>query len=160
MRNKLMIAGVLTALVGAGLPQVLSAADAPKNMSAEELRKAPVSATIELDVKQIGLILGGQRGEGILHYQGKNYPFTLKGLQIGAIIGATRSSATGDVRFLNRLEDFPGSYSAVGAGVAVGAGGDKSSFQNNKGVVFSLKQKTTGLALDLGITAGEVSFKK
>ena len=64
------------------------------------------------------------------------------------------------MRFLNRLEDFVSSYSAIGAGIAVGAGGNASSFQNNNGVVFSLKQKTTGLALDLGVRTGEVTFKK
>ena len=160
MRNQLMIAAILTALTSVGLPQVLLAADSPNKMSAEELKKSPVSATLDLDVKQIGLILGGQRGEGVLHYQGKDYPFQLRGLQVGVIAGATRSNATGEVRMLNNLDDFAGNYSAVVAGVAVGKGGDTSSFQNNKGVVFTLKQKTTGLGFDLGLTSAEITFKK
>ena len=95
-----------------------------------------------------------------MHYQGKDYPFHLKGLRVGAIIGLTKSSATGEVRALNKLEDFEGNYSAIAVGAAVGKGADASSFQNNKGVVISLKQKTSGLALDLGVTAAEIKFKK
>ena len=160
MHKKMMIAGILTAFVGAGLPLGLSAADAPKKMSADEVRNSPVTATLELDVKQIGLIVGGQSGDGVLHFQGKDYPFTLKSLKVGAIVGATKSSATGDVRMLNKIEDFEGGYSAIGVGAAVGKGGDTSSFQNNKGVIFTLKQKSTGLGVDLGITAAEIKLKK
>ena len=161
MRKQFMTAAILTAFVGAGLPLAVSAADdAKKNMTGTEMKAAPVSATLDLDVKQIGLIIGGQRGEGVLHFQGKDYPFQLRGVQAGAIVGATKSSATGEVRALNKLEDFEGSYSAVGAGATVGKGRDISSYQNNKGVVISLKQKTSGLSLDLGITAAEITFKK
>ena len=160
MHKKVMVAGIFAALVGSGLPQVSLAAEAPKKMSADEVRNSPVAATLDLDVKQIGLIVGGQSGEGVLHYQGKDYPFVLKGVQAGAIVGATKSSATGEVRMLNRVEDFEGGYSAVAAGAAVVKGADTSSFQNNKGVVFTLKQKTTGLGLSLGLTAAEIKFKK
>ncbi len=161
MRNQLMIAGILAALAGAGLPQIAAAADdMKKNMTGSDIKTSAASATLELDVKQIGLIVGGQSGEGVLHYQGKDYPFHLKGLRAGAIIGVTKSNATGEVRGLNKLEDFEGSYSAAAAGAAVVKGADASSFQNNKGVVINLKQKTSGLALDLGVTAAEIKFKK
>ncbi len=162
MRNKLIIAGSLFALIGAALPQALLAADGtpPQKMSAADIAKAPVNATLDIEIKELGLIVGGKSGKGILHYQGKDYPFTLKGLQVGAIIGASKSHGTGDVRFLNKLEDFPGNYSAAGAGVAVVGGGDTSSFQNSKGVIFTLKSKSSGLALNLGITAGEIAFTK
>ena len=159
MRKQLITAAILAAFAGA--PQFASAADdAKKNMTGTEMKAATVSATLDLDTKQIGLIVGGQSGEGVLHYQGKDYPFHLKGLRVGAIIGLTKSSAAGEVRALNKLEDFEGNYSAIAVGAAVGKGADASSFQNNKGVVISLKQKTSGLALDLGVTAAEIKFKK
>jgi hypothetical protein len=155
-----MIAGFLFALVGAALPQALLAADAPPNRSGADIAKAPVDATLDIEIKELGLIIGGKSGKGVLHYKGKDYPFTLKGLQVGAIVGSTKSNGTGEVRFLSKLEDFTGSYSSAGAGVAVGGGGDTSSFQNNKGVIFTLKSKSTGLALNLGFTAGEIAFTK
>jgi hypothetical protein len=162
MHNKLVIAGFMSALIGAALPQALLAADGtpPKNLSATEIAQAPVNATIDIEVKEIGLIVGGKTGKGVLHYQGKDYPFTFKGLQAGVIVGATKSNGTGDVRFLNKLEDFPGKYSSAGAGAAVVKGGDTSSYQNDKGVIFTLKVKSTGLALNLGVTAGEIAFTK
>ena len=162
MRNKFMIAGFLFALIGATLPQALLAADAaaPKAVTAEDLAKTPPSATLDIDIKELGLIVGGQSGKGILHYQGKDYPFTLKGVQAGAIVGVTKAQATGDVHFMTKLEDFEGSFSAVGAGAAVVKGGDISRFQNNKGVVFTLKSKTTGVSLNVGLTGGEIKFIK
>lgn len=147
MRRKFMIAGFLVTLFGAMLPQALLAADAP-------------SGTLELDLKEIGLIVGGQSGKGVLHYQGKDYPFTMKGLRAGAIAGATKSHATGEVYGMTKLEDFEGAFSAASAGATAGKGRDISRFQNNKGVSFVLKSKTTGLALDAGLTGGEIKFVK
>ena len=81
MRKQLITAAILAAFAGA--PQFASAADdAKKNMTGTEMKAATVSATLDLDTKQIGLIVGGQSGEGVLHYQGKDYPFHLKGLRV------------------------------------------------------------------------------
>jgi len=147
MRIKFMIAGFLFTLFAAMLPQALLAADAP-------------SATLDLDLKEIGLIVGGSSGKGVLHYQGKDYNFTMKGLRVGAIAGATKSHATGEVFGMTKLEDIEGSFTAASAGVAAGKGKDVTRFQNNKGVSFVLKSKTTGLALDAGLTGGEIKLVK
>ena len=162
MRNKIMITGFLFVLIGALLPQVAFAADAPgpAKTSNPDVSKMPVSATLDIEIKEIGLIIGGQSGKGVLHYQGKDYPFTLKGLQAGVIVGATTTNVTGDVRNLAKLEDFEGSFSAAGAGATLVKGGEASSFQNGKGVVFVLKAKTTGLGINLGLTGGTIKFVK
>jgi hypothetical protein len=149
MRNLVIAAGFLFAIAGAMLPPALLAADA-----------SAVNATMDIDIKEIGLIVGGQSGKGVLHYQGKDYPFTLKGLQAGAIVGATKTHVTGDVRNLTKLEDFEGSFSAAGAGATAVKGGDTSRFQNNKGVEFTLKSKTTGLGINIGLTGGSIKFVK
>ena len=162
MRNKMMIAGFLFAQIGALQPQALFAADAPASpkISEEQLAKAPVSATLDIDIKEIGLIFGGQSGKGVLHFQGKDYPFTLKGLQAGIIVGATKTHVTGEVRNLTKLEDFEGSFSAAGAGATMVKGGEASSFRNNKDVIFVLKAKITGLGINLGLTGGSIKFTK
>lgn len=147
MRIKFMIAGFLFTLFGAMLPQALLAADAP-------------SGTLEIDLKEIGLIVGGSSGKGVLHYGGKDYPFTMKGLRAGAIVGATKSHAVGEVYGMTKLEDFEGGFSSASAGVAAGKGKDVTRFQNNKGVYFVLKSKSTGLALDAGLTGGEIKLVK
>ena len=152
MRIKFMIAGFLFTLFGAMLPQALLAAD--------DAAKGPPSATLDIDIKEIGLIVGGQSGKGVLHYQGKDYPFTLKGLQAGAIVGATKTHAIGEVHNMTKLEDFEGGFSAAGAGVTAGKGKDITSFQNNKGVVFTLRSKTSGVSLNVGFTGGEIKLVK
>ncbi len=151
MRIKFMIAGFLFTLFGAMLPQALLAADAAKG---------PPSATLDIDIKEIGLIVGGQSGKGVLHYQGKDYPFTMKGLQAGVIVGATKSHATGDVYGMTKLEDFEGGFSAASAGVAAGKGKDITRFENNKGVEFTLKSKTKGVSLNVGLKGGDIKLVK
>jgi hypothetical protein len=149
MRIKLLIAGFLFTLFGAMLPQALLAADG-----------AAPSATLDIDIKEIGLIVGGQLGKGVLHYQGKDYPFTMKGVQAGAIAGVSKTHAVGDVFNMTKLEDFEGGFSAAGAGATAGKGKDVTRFQNNKGVEFVLKSKTKGVSLNIGLTGGEIKFVK
>jgi hypothetical protein len=149
MRIKFMIAGFLFALSGAMSPQTLLAADG-----------AAPSATMDIDIKEIGLIVGGSSGKGVLHYQGKDYAFTMKGLRAGAIVGATKSHATGEVYGMTKLEDFEGGFTSASAGVAAGKGKDITRYENNKGMYFTLKSKTTGLALDAGLTGGEIKLIK
>jgi len=160
MRNKLLIAGFLFTLIGASLPQALLAADAPapkKAVTQQDIEKPP-AATVDIDIKQLRLIFGGESGGGVLHFKGKDYPFTIKGVSLGGI-GFSEIEGTGVVHNLNKVEDFPGSYSAIGIGAALVQGAGKSSYQNEKGVVFTLKSKSTGLALNMGITAGTIAFK-
>jgi hypothetical protein len=161
MRNKLMIAGFLFTLIGATLPQTVFGADAPapKQVTQQDLDKTPPAATVDIDIKELRLIFGGESGSGVLHYKGKDYPFTIKGVSIGGI-GFSEVQGAGVVHYLNKIEDFPGTYSSIGIGAALVHGAGKSSYQNEKGVIFSLKSKSTGLALNLGITGGNIAFKK
>ena len=56
MRKQLITAAILATFAGA--PQFASAADdAKKNMPGTEMKAATVSATLDLDTKQIGLAL-------------------------------------------------------------------------------------------------------
>ena len=105
------------------------------------------------------MLVGGGQAKGVLHYQGKTYPFTAKGMSVGGV-GVTKVDATGDVYFLNKLEDFPGIYSAatIGATVVKGAGG--AQFQNDKGVFISVKNKSEGVGLSLGLAGVNIQMSK
>jgi len=158
MNKREMVTGIFCAVIAAavGLPAL---AQAPKQYSAAELEKAKPSGTVTLDETEIRLILGGSSGKGVLTFQGKTYPFTMKGGSVGGI-GVQKVHATGNVYFLNKTADFTGAYSAVSAGATLVKGVGATSYQNTKGVYMSLKQKASGAALSLGIEVFDVQFTK
>jgi hypothetical protein len=149
---------VAAAMLAFPLAASAQAGPGPKH-TAEEIAKAKPSGTIEVSAEQLRLLLGGASGKGTLHYQGKQYPFTIKAATVGGV-GYTKVIATGDVYFLSKLEDFAGTYSAATIGAALGAGVGGSQYENNKGVFISVKSKTEGVALNLGLGGVQVAFAK
>jgi outer membrane immunogenic protein len=159
MHRRAIIAGIFLAFGGALLSQASIAADRPKQVTAQDLANTPPSATFEFEGTQVRLLVGGGGGKGVLRFQGKDYPFTAKGASVGGI-GVTEVHATGTVHYLNRVEDFAGFYGGVSAGATVGKGKGASSFENSKGVILSIKQKSDGLALSLGVSGFTVTLTK
>jgi hypothetical protein len=146
-------------LIAAGAFGLALSASVPAATTAEDLAKAKPSGTFEVQAEQIRLLIGGGSGKGVLTYQGKQYPFTVKGLSVGGV-GVTKVDATGTVYFLNKLEDFAGKYSAVTIGATLGAGAGGASFENNKGVYLSVRSKTEGVGLNLGVSGVQIDFVK
>src|SRR5687767_9546903 len=72
------------------------AQEAKPRPTAEDISKAKPSGRIEVEAEQLSLILGGAAGRGVLHYQGKQYPFTLKAATVGGA-GYSKVTATGNV---------------------------------------------------------------
>jgi hypothetical protein len=116
-------------------------------------------ATIDFEAKQLRLIVGGSKGKGVLHFQGKDYPFTAKGASVGGA-GYTDVEGTGTVHFLTKVQDFAGTYTGLGIGAALVKGKGASTFQNSKGVVISTKGKADGVALNLGAGAIKITLSK
>ena len=152
-----IITGCLCAVLAGMLPQAALAQG--KTITAEDIAKAKPSGTVTLDEEEIRLILGGDRGKGVLTYGGKKYNFTVKGLTAGGI-GIAKVHATGNVYFLKKVEDFSGKFTEGTVGAAVVKGVGKASFQNGNGVYMSLKEKATGVDLSLGIGVMEVQLVK
>lgn len=152
-------AGLVAAAMLAFPLAVSAQATAQPKHTADEIAKSKPTGTIEVSAEQLRLILGGASGKGVLNYQGKQYPFTLKAATVGGV-GYTKITATGDVYFLNKLEDFAGTYSAATIGAALGGGVGGSQYENNKGVFISVKSKTEGVALNLGLGGVQVEFAK
>ena len=160
MRNKLLILGFVFSITSLALPQASFAAEksAQKQVTAEDLA-APPDATIDYDAEQFRLILGGSKGKGILHFQGKDYPFTMKGASVGGV-GASAVQGAGVVHNLKRAQDFAGHYVGIGIGAVVVKGKGASSYQNGKGVVVTVKSKADGAALNMGLGAIDVALSK
>ena len=63
--------------------------------------------------------------------------------------GAAGMTAEGEVYNLGSPADVSGNYSAVTAGLTVGAGGSVAYLKNEKGVVIKLHSQTGGLRFNL-----------
>ena len=160
MRNKIIIAAILSTAIGAALPLSALAAETITDNKVTNPDHPPLveSGTIEVKAESIRLILGGSKGTGVLHYQGKDYHFKMSGGSVGGV-GVTKVDSVGVVYNLKSIEDFPGTYSGGSVGAVAGKGVGGSSWENPKHVVLKMHAKSAeGLALNLGLNAVTVEL--
>jgi hypothetical protein len=116
-------------------------------------------ATIKLSAGSAAIGVGVSWGSGTLTYKGKTYPIEVDGLSVGDV-GMSKIEATGNVYHLKSLDDFNGSYSAIGAGVTAGGGGAASTMQNQNGVRVDLVSNTKGVQFTFGPSGVTMKLKK
>jgi hypothetical protein len=92
--------------------------------------------------------IGFQWGNGILTYQGQQYPFRVTGLSV-LDVGVSSITGSGRVHNLHNVADFSGNYVAATAGVTVAGGGSVTSLRNQNGVVIDGIATTQGVRLTL-----------
>ena len=114
---------------------------------AQAADKSP-DATFSLSGGAVAVGVGYEWGRGTLHYNGTDYPFTIKGLTL-LDVGGEKIDATGEVYNLSKAEDFAGNYSGVDAGAAFVYGGTAGVMENHSGVVIHVRSNTTGAELKL-----------
>jgi hypothetical protein len=149
MRERALIRGLLSALISAVL--VLPVAAQEKKEAAPPEAKGTPSATLDVASEQMRLIMGGTAGKGVLHFEGKDYPFSFKTASLG--VGAkmvTKMTAVGKVYGLTKIEDFAGSYTALSQSTMAGSAETTASYKNDKGVTIDLRGKTEGVGLSMG----------
>jgi hypothetical protein len=110
---------------------------------------APPPAWVELERTSVAAGLGIHWGGGTLQFEGRDYGFSVKGMSLGDL-GASKLNALGNVRHLDDISDFAGTYVAVGAGIAAGPGVSAVTMRNEHGVVISLRSELQGAQLTLG----------
>jgi len=115
--------------------------------------KHPVGK-VSIEEKEFGLIIGGSKGGGTLSFHGKEYPFKLEGLSLGANVGVSKMSATGEVYDLKDVSQFPGTYTKLDASVALGGGMGGLRLKNENGVIMALHSRTQGVDINLGSMSG------
>ena len=115
--------------------------------------KQPVG-TVSIQEKELGFIIGGSKGSGTLTFQGEEHPFKLEGLSVGANVGISKMSASGDVYDLTDISEFPGTFTKLDASVALGGGMGGLRLKNQNGVILVLKSRTEGVDLNLGSMSG------
>ena len=116
-------------------------------------------AKIEIKQWKVGFIVGVSGGGGTLTYKGKSYPLSIKGLRVGATIGAATADLVGDVHNLKNLKDIEGTYSAAQAAIAVGGGVKTWTLENQNKVTLKLKGKQVGIEVALDVGGMELKLK-
>jgi hypothetical protein len=120
------------------------------------------SGLVFLKFKSVGIGVGGSSGEGVLGYQGREYPFTISGLNLGDI-GASSFQGAGKVYDLKSANDFAGNYVGSEAGFALRGGQSELSMRNGKGVtivVLAGEGKESGTRMSLGASGVSIKMKQ
>jgi hypothetical protein len=107
--------------------------------------RAQAPGYVSVVFAKAGLIVGAGGGRGVLTYRGRDYPFRVSGLSVGLTVGASAMRLTGRVSGLRELQDFSGTYDAVGAGGAFVGGFGGVQLTNKKGVTITLQGAEAGL---------------
>lgn len=127
-----------------------SAADAPKKPS----------GTVSINETQFALIIGGTTGGGVLTYQGKQYPFKLSGMSLGANVGVSKLSASGEVYDLSDISKFSGTFTKLESSITLGGGVGGTVLRNENGVIMRLSSTSQGLQLNLSASGVTVKLDK
>ncbi|MGH7832358.1 MAG: hypothetical protein ACREQK_01835 [Candidatus Binatia bacterium] len=120
------------------------------------------SGLVSLEFKSVGVGIGGSSGEGVLSYQGRDYPFTISGLNLGDV-GVSSFQGAGKVYDLKSLNDFAGNYAGSEAAFAVRGGQSELSMRNAKGVtivVLANEGKESGTRFSLGASGVSIKMKQ
>jgi hypothetical protein len=108
---------------------------------------------------QFAIGIGFSWGQGVLTYQGKQYPFKVKGLSV-VDVGITKATSSGKVYNLKKLEDFNGNYTAASAEGTLAGGAGALNMKNQNGVVINLVSTTQGVNLKLALEGVKITLEK
>jgi hypothetical protein len=106
-----------------------------------------------------GFIIGVGGGSGTLVFRGHSYPLRISGMSFGATIGLSTTDLRGHAYRMRRPSDIEGVYSAIGAGVALAAGGAGIRLQNSRGVILELSGTRVGVDLSVAVSGVEVRLR-
>ena len=116
------------------------------------------SGTVRFRITRAGFIVGAGGGTGTLVFHGRTYPLSVGGLSVGTI-GAATADVVGRASNLRRASDIVGTYTAVGAGIAVAGGATAARLRNQNGVVMDVRGRQVGLEASLNLSGMTVSMR-
>jgi len=104
-----------------------------------------------------GFVVGLNAGRGTLSFHGQAYPVKIGGISVGTI-GAAGGTLVGTASNLRAPGDIVGTYTAIGAGIAVAGGVRVYRMQNQNGVVLELKGRQIGFEANAGLSGFSLSM--
>jgi hypothetical protein len=110
------------------------------------------TASVRIEIVKAGFIVGVQGGTATMRFAGRLYRLGIRGVSLGATVGASKAVLIGSAYNLNRASDIAGTYGQAEGGVAVLTGGKAVRLRNEKDVILELRGHQVGLefSLDLG----------
>lgn len=116
------------------------------------------TGAVRFRVGSAGFIVGVGGGSGTLTFQGKTYPLRIGGVSLG-MIGVSSADLVGRARNLRRASDIAGSYTAVGAGLAIAGGASTARMQNANGVILEVRGTKVGFSASLDLSGLTISMQ-
>jgi hypothetical protein len=116
------------------------------------------TGSIRVVFTKAGFIVGVGGGEGVLTFRGRNYPFRVSGMSLGATIGASTTKLVGRALNMRAPGDLAGTYSAIGAGGALAGGAGGAQLQNAKGVILQLRGVKVGVEMSVSVGGVEITM--
>jgi hypothetical protein len=116
------------------------------------------TGTVRFTVGSAGFIVGVGGGSGVLNFKGRSYRLSTGGVRLGTI-GAAVTEVRGVARNLRRASDIAGTYTGVGAGVAVIGGVGTARLQNERGVILEVRAVKAGLEANLNLGGMTISMR-
>jgi hypothetical protein len=114
--------------------------------------------TVRIKIVKAGFIVGVGGGNGVLHFEGRNYHLGIGGISVGTI-GAAGADLVGRAYNLHHAEDIAGTYTAVSGSIAVAGGVKIVQLQNSNGVVLKLQGKQAGFEASASLSGLSISLR-
>ena len=151
---------VLSVFAGALVATLAVAADDTSSPPAAVSADAVPAGYVWLTGGSVGVGIGYEWGNGTFYYSKdqKEYKFKVSGVSV-ADVGAANITAEGEVYNLASPADLSGDFSAVTAGMTIGAGGSIAYLKNEHGVVIKLHSQTGGLRFNLSANGMRVALQ-
>jgi hypothetical protein len=154
--HKVFLSLFATVLVSTVAMVAEGTSSAPPNVA-----EAIPSAYVWLSGGSAAIGIGYTWAHGTLHYSKdqKEYKFKLSGVSV-VDVGGAGITAEGEVYNLASPADLSGNYSAVTAGLTIGAGGSVAYLKNDNGVVIKLHSQTGGLRFNLAAAGMHITLQQ
>ncbi len=117
------------------------------------------SGTVSIRIVKAGFVVGGSAGEGVLTFQGRQYPLKVGGLSYGFTFGASETRLRGTVKNIRRASDVAGVYAQGGAGAALIEGAQAVVLTNQNGAILELAGEQKGVIVSLDLSGLALSLK-
>jgi len=117
------------------------------------------TGSVRVVFTKAGFVVGVGGGRGVLMFRGRNYPFRVSGMSLGATIGASSTQLVGRALNLSGPRDIAGTYGAIGAGGALAAGAGGVALQNASGVILKLHGVKVGVELSASLAGVTITME-